>query len=1170
MLNHFSLMRHTAHLMLGSNAEHIAKSIKQYVAKYGNEEANDYFKAILYSEDSDKQASFKTATLIQADESVFTSGIDEMYVVEFGMEYAVPDDHRVEYFRGFFRELYNNSVTINHPGDCLALNLCIYLPLYKKEFWVLANEILDAVESIPQQFNVDFFLLPYDLSFLFDKDAATLPERIAEYAGCTTKILNTILEEKKNYPSLSKLVMIQNCNADGVSLGLNVDSFVRIIGEYAVLSISNYPEMFPAAAQDPSRPIHALGLSVLSFDKFYFVQYLLHKAYAFILDRENVSQSEVEVNKVSQIVQSLLSNNILFFSKFYDDEIAPKLNDKMEQAEIISVIEPKLRIEIERLKGEFQSYIDKPDLSLPEKKATLAQLLGEDDDLLIGYMFNKKQLILDDCSREVLDFFVLLNNSLCTMTPEVGNVQDEKIIDSIKEYASLSKEGEPIKMASELLDELKETKVTMRESTNYIRQKTIELEGLDIQRKEHRESHKRLTKDGFVFEGNTYRLQSEIEERDLDESYRPIPFVPHGSIDLRSTFTPVKDQGNMGACSAFATVGIFESILKKNCQPDIDLSEQFVYYNARKTESGTRDDAGCSLYAAISTMSTEGVCLEHFFPYNPGNITFEPPKEAYDDAANRKVVKAQSVAKDVDAIRSAIYEGYPVAISLRIFDSFNPRRGFISTPSEEEIGSAEFGNHAMIVCGFNDEARFFVVRNSWGQKFGIKGYCYIPYSYLGDPKLLNGACIITDISDTKLTVKGSDQKAVVSFDLADSNIKSEILKNLIREEKIKLDRLTNKLTERSKNFNTLFQQLGNNTNREAICDGTKERLDYECNRLRIKENELQIERSRELDIFDSESKTIRWYFWGAITAIIIIFITIWAVNKSIDTLISKPAIITYIVIAIAGVFFWLVMRHRKRLRKDLDMDYKNQLSHIALKISSRVREKEITHLKSHLAGMIIDSFYKLNRNLHTKYNGMRSYVGNLKTWRDQEAESLQMSPLVREPFLTLVSNETLDAYFEIQKEAITEGVALSKMFRDRYKVEESEIVKFKNNLKKTLVNMLFSVVKDFSIFKYVTRAKEYPYVDRNYNDIDALLKKMDNKSNPFVRFKPTVTELDDLNTYCKIMFLHTDENEDRRRWEDACNRDFSNRPVLHKTDTPYRVTMLQLKGISPDDISILG
>ena len=37
-------MRHTAHIMLGSNAEQILRNIKQYAIKYGDKEINDFFK----------------------------------------------------------------------------------------------------------------------------------------------------------------------------------------------------------------------------------------------------------------------------------------------------------------------------------------------------------------------------------------------------------------------------------------------------------------------------------------------------------------------------------------------------------------------------------------------------------------------------------------------------------------------------------------------------------------------------------------------------------------------------------------------------------------------------------------------------------------------------------------------------------------------------------------------------------------------------------------------------------------------------------------------------------------------------------------------------------------------------------------------------------------------
>ncbi len=1173
-------MRHTSHIMLGADAASMLKEIKQYVIKYGDEELNDYFKAFLFPElNPSVEASFQSADPVKADESVFVAGIDEMFDVQPGNPYKVLPGSRQDYLKGFFRTLYDRSITINRPGDSSTMNLCVYVPLYLKEYWAVVGEFLTAVEALPQSYNVDLFLLPYDTAFLFEKKEDKLTEKYSAYARTSKEVLEEILGARRKFSKLGSLVMLQNCNSDGTSLSLDEDSFVRIAGEYALLSVNHDPEMYQPAAQDPKRPLHALGLSVLSFDKYYFVQYLLHRAYAHILDRENVSQTEVEVNKVSQIVQGLLSQNVNIFSKFYDKEVEPRLNNNLDHTEIISQIGPALKAEIERLTQEFQSYIVDPDLSLPEKKATLAQLLGEDDDLLTGYMFNKRQLVIDDCSREVLDLFVDAHNALCAMKPEEvvnggPDAEDEKKrraseVERIREYAALTQTPERIRTASELLDDLKSTKVAMRESTNYIRQKTIELEGLDVQRSDHKESFKRLTNEGFVFEGHTYKLQGDTQEIDLEDEYQPMATVA-SSIDLRKNFPTVRDQGDMGACSAFALVGIFEYILKKNGQADIDLSEQFVYYNARKKEGASRVDAGSSLYDIIQTLKSDGVCLEHLFPYNPNNLAQEPPVEAIDDAQMRKVVVAKNVKKNLHDIKSAVYEGYPVAISLRIFNSFHPRKGFIRIPGESETQSGQSGNHAMIICGYNDEARVFVVRNSWGRKFGDKGYCYIPYGYIENETLLNGACIITGISDTKLQVKGSDSKAVVSFDLTDSNIKSEILTNLIREEKIKLDRLNRDLTERSRLFNELFQQLGNNGVRETLCDGTIERLDWECRNLGRKKDDLHQERLRELEAFDKESRRRRWWFWGGMAAIFIGFVIacIWA--KSLEPLIERISFWIYGLVAIASVAFWLIMRHRKRQRQDMDLDYQDQLKKLAQEISTRQREKEVTHLKTHLAGMIIDSLYKLGRNLHTKYNGMRSYVGNLKVWREQENESLKMTPISRDPFLTLISNECLDKYFEDNKEKLTEGLELSRMFKDKYNVKEEEVVKFKNELKKKLVAMLFGAIEDFSIFKYVTKTEDYPYVGHEFTDIDSLLQQMDYKSTPFVRLNPAPAKAEGINTHCKMMFLYTEHEQDRKTWEDACNRDFNNAPQIHTTPSPYKITLLQLKGVAQEEVSILN
>ena len=1158
-------MRHTAHIMLGTNSESMLTSIKRYVIKYGDNELKAYFKAFLFPELNPKNnASFQSAELVEADDSVFVAGIDELFDVQLKQSYQVLFENRDEYLKGFFRSLYNTSITINQPGDSSTMNLCVYVPLYLDKYWCVVEEFLKAIETLPQSYHVDLFLLPYDTAFLFEKDNKDLTVRNTEFAKTSKTVLETILEAKKHYGTLGSLIMLQNCNSDGTSLNLDEDSFVRIAGEYALLSVKQYPELFQLSAMDPKRPIHALGLSVLYFDKYYFVQYLLHRAYTHILDREKVSQSEVEVNKVSQIVQNILNKNVNVFSDFYEKEISPRLNNNLDHAEIISQISPALDAEIARLTLEFQAYILNPELSLPEKKATLAQLLGEDDDLLTGYMFNKHQLVIDDCCREVLDLFVNAHNELCKV-----ELEDAEQGALLKEYAVLSKNGSTVKTASALLDDLKATKVAMRESTNYIRQKTTELEGLDVQRQDHNESFKRLTNEGFVFEGHTYKLQEEAEIIDLKEVYQPISYLS-SSVDLRKYFTPVKDQGKIGACSAFALVSIFEFILKKNRQSDINLSEQFVYYNSRKSKGMSHSDSGSSITEILNSMKQQGVCLEHLFPYNPDNLVQEPPVEAYDDAQTRKIICAKNVKHNLHDIKSAVYEGYPVAITIKIFDSFQPWKGFIRIPSEQEIQNGKFGYHTMVICGYNDEARFFVVRNSWGSNFGEKGYCYIPYAYFENDSLSSSAFIITEINDTNLQIKGTDQKAIVSFDLTDSNIKSEILNNLIREEKLKLLKLTKELTERSRLFNELFQQLGNNGNREAICDGTQERLDWESRNLTKKKEQLAEERLRALADFDKQSRQYRWLFWGGIAVVLASFIIVCIVTKTLKPLVAKPSLWIYSIVCVASVVFWLIMRHRKRKRQDMDLDYKKQLECLSKEISKREREKEITHLKTHLAGMIIDSLYKLERNLHSKYNGLRSYVGNLKTWRVQEDDSLKMSPLARDPFLSLISNECLDHYFEQNKEKLTEGLILSQMFYDKYKVKEEDVVKFKNNLKKRLVDMLFKAINGFSIFKYVTKAEEYPYVGREYTDIDALLRHMDYKSTPFVRLNPTVSNTEGINTHCKMMFLKTEFEQDRRIWEEACNRNFSAIPQSHLTDSPYKLTLLQLKGVAPNEVSILN
>ena len=214
------------------------------------------------------------------------------------------------------------------------------------------------------------------------------------------------------------------------------------------------------------------------------------------------------------------------------------------------------------------------------------------------------------------------------------------------------------------------------------------------------DSHRRLTKDGIVVDGHVF----------LDETYLPHD-VKAESVDMRSQFTPVKNQGEIGACTVFTIAAIFEHFLKKQQGKDIDLSESFVYYNVRSQHGDQNTDTGSSYRDVIGSMSLQGICLEDLHPYSQSLAT-RPDDEAYADALSRLVAQAMNVEISERDIKSALADGYPVGISLKIFDSFAAPHGFVSRPSQSEIDEGQFGYHAMLIVGYDDNTHHFVVRNS--------------------------------------------------------------------------------------------------------------------------------------------------------------------------------------------------------------------------------------------------------------------------------------------------------------------------------------------------------------------------------------------------------------------------------------------------------------------------
>ena len=393
---------------------------------------------------------------------------------------------------------------------------------------------------------------------------------------------------------------------------------------------------------------------------------------------------------------------------------------------------------------------------------------------------------------------------------------------------------------------------------------------------------------------------------------------------------------------------------------------------------------------------------------------------------------------------------------------------------------------------------------------------------------------------------------------------------MIGEERFLLSKLREKFEAKTKQFTMLAETIGNNSIRETIEEGTKLRLEMECRNLSNEKTRKQQERIEELDGFDKRTRVNKWCYGILSALIVLIYVSIF-IHRG--TLSAIPEVMThecsywmYGVYFVVTVIFVLWCRQRKSKRRTIEEDYEIQLNQLASDIAKREKENDVLHIKTYVAGIWVDSFYKLSRDLHSKYLGMKSYVGNLKVWRTEEEKIVNIAPMNRDPFLSLISNECLDNYFETQKDNITQDIKMSAMFKDRYGIEEKQIVAFKNGLKEKLVKSLFSLVEDFSIFKHVVKEATYPYLDDKYTELNLLLRQMDAKSEVFVR-KASSAMIDD--STIKLLFLSTSIQEQRTRWDSIVGGNFTQSPSICMGTALDKITLLRVVGLKPEEVALM-
>ena len=161
----------------------------------------------------------------------------------------------------------------------------------------------------------------------------------------------------------------------------------------------------------------------------------------------------------------------------------------------------------------------------------------------------------------------------------------------------------------------------------------------------------------------------------------------------------------------------------------MQASTLFQYQNTLILENAFGEDNGAEIRTSIKALAKYGVCKETSWPYVLENFPVRPPTQAYAEAFKHKISIYARATSQI-AIRQALASCLPVVIGILIYESFESdlvaKYGHVPMPDVNN--EACLGGHAVCLAGYTKEG--WIVRNSWGDDWGLGGYFILPMNYI--------------------------------------------------------------------------------------------------------------------------------------------------------------------------------------------------------------------------------------------------------------------------------------------------------------------------------------------------------------------------------------------------------------------------------------------------------